>query len=52
MPNAAGKKNLNKKPSQGPLVASNPVLYQKEGARLPCVDFKNRSSGRGNEDQG
>ena len=39
------KKNISTKPSQGSLRASNPVLYKIEGARLPCVSFKNRSTG-------
>ena len=39
------KKKISTKPSQGSLGASNPVLYKREGARLPCVGFKNRSTG-------
>ena len=44
-------KKISTEPSQGPLGASNLVLYQGEGAGLACVGFKNRSIGRGNEDR-
>ena len=39
------RKKISTKPSQGSLGASNLVLYKREGARLPCVGFKNRSTG-------
>ena len=51
MPKVAEKKNFLKKPYQGPLGASNPVLYQREGVGLPCVSFKNQSTGQGSEDR-
>ena len=45
------RKKKKSQQTQGPLRASNLVLYQREGAGLPCVGFKNRSIGRGNEDR-
>ena len=47
---AENKKKILTIPSLGPLEASNPVLYQRGGAGLPCVNFKDRSTGRGSED--
>ena len=49
MPKVAEKKILTK-PSQGSLRASNLVLYQRGGARLPSVGFKTRSTCQGNKD--
>ena len=52
MPKAAeNKKKISTKPSQGPLGASNPILYQREGEGLPCFGFKNQSTGCGSKDQ-
>ena len=51
MPKAAKIKKISTKPSQGSLRESNPVKTIEKGARLPSVSFKNRSTGRGNEDR-
>ena len=50
MPKATKKKNATKT-SQRSLGASSSVPYQREGARLPCVGFKNQSTGWGSEDR-
>ena len=45
------KKKILQNPFQGPFEASNPVQAKEEGARLPCVGFKNLSNGWGSKDQ-
>ena len=51
MPKATKKqKNLNKNPSKDPLKHQIHFYAKERGAGLPCVDFKNQSTGRGNED--
>ena len=48
---AENKKNLNKNPPKDPL-GNHIQFYTKErGVGLPCVGFKNRSTGQGNEDR-
>ena len=44
--NSSGKKISQQKPIQGPLVASNPVLQQREECRITLCWFKNRASVR------
>ena len=45
------KKNLNKNPLKDPLGHQIRFKTKEEGTRLPCVCFKNRSTGQVSEDQ-
>ena len=50
MPKAV-KKKLIKNPPKDPLEHKIRFKSKEKGVGLPCVDFKNRSTGRGNEDR-
>ena len=51
MPKAAeNEKDLNKNQSKDPLGHQIRFYTKERGAELPCVGFKNRSTGRGSKD--